>query len=102
MYSLTLNNKDEKSLNTFYNKLALFNEYKNILSDIIDLSDNNILIKSPAGGILIDVEIESTIARVRSDLKILTAIGKESLNALDIIGTVVRASFVILDFIDHN
>ena len=49
-----------------------------------------------------DVETEYTMARVGSDLKTLTAIGKEALNALGIAGTVIGASFVILDFIDHN
>ena len=55
-----------------------------------------------AGGMPTDVETESTMARVGSDLKTLTAIGKEALNALGIAGTVVGASFVILDFIDHT
>lgn len=100
--SLTLNNKGEKGLGTFYDELALYNEYKNILSDITDLSDNDILIKTPAGGILIDVETEYTIVRVGSNLKTLTAIGKEALNALGIIGIVIKASFIILDFIDYN
>ena len=49
-----------------------------------------------------DVETESTMARVGSDLKTLTAIGKEALKALDIADTVVETSFVILNLIDHN
>lgn len=54
-----------------------------------DLSDDDTLVKAPAGGMPTDVETESTMARVGSDLKTLTAIGKEALNALSIAGTVV-------------
>ena len=97
-----MNNKDEKNSNIFYDKLILYNEYKNILFDIIDLSDNNILIKISTGSILIDVETKSTITRVESDLKTLIAIGKETLSALDIADIIIKTSFVILDFIDYN
>ena len=97
-----MDNKGEKSSGIFYDELALYNEYKNISFDMIDLSDNDTLIKTSAGGRLIDVETKSTMARVGSDLKTLTAIGKEALSALGIAGIIVGASFVILDFIDHN
>ena len=99
--SLTLNNEGEKGPGTFYDELALYDEYKNILFDMTDLSDDDTLVKTPAGGMPTDVETESTMARVGSDLKSLTAIGKEALNALGIASTVVGASFVISDFIDH-
>ena len=48
-----------------------------------------------------DVETASTMARVGSNLKTLTAIGKEALNALGIASTVVEASLIILDFINY-
>ena len=100
--SLTLDNEGEKGPGTFYDELALYDEYKNIPSDMTDLSDDDTLVETPAGGMPTDVETESTMARVGSDLKTLTAIGKEALSALGIAGTIVGASFVILDFIDHN
>ena len=48
--SLTFNKEDEKGLGTFYDELALYNEYKNILFDMTDLSDDDTLVKTPAGG----------------------------------------------------
>ena len=100
--SLTLNNEGEKGPGTFYDELALYDKYKNIPSDMTDLSDDDTLVKTPAGVMPTDVETESTMARVGGDLKTLTAIGKEALNALGIAGTILGASFVIIDFIGHN
>ncbi len=98
---VALVDEGEKGPGTFYDELALYDEYNNIPSDMTDLSNDDTLVETPAGGIPTDVETESTMARVGNDLKTITAIGKEALN-VGIAGTIVGASFVILDFIDHN
>ena len=100
--SLTLSDEGGKGPGTFFDELALYDEYNNIPSDMTDLSDDDTLVETPPGGIPTDVETESTMVRVGNDLKTITAIGKEALNVLGIAGTMVGASFVILDFIDHN
>lgn len=95
-------NQGEKDAGTFNDELALNDKYSGTPSDMTDLTTEDSLVKPPDGGMPTDVKAATTMARVGSDLKILTAIGKEALGALGVAGTLVGAAFVILDFINHN
>ena len=67
-----------------------------------DLSDDDTLVETSGKGCANGRRNESRMPRVRKDLKTLTATEKEALNTLAIAGTIVGASFVILDVIDHD
>ena len=100
--TLKFENEGEKGPGTFYDELAANPKYENTPSEMTDLSDDDTLIKVPAGGMPTSTDTSVTMARVAGELNTLTAIGKEALNALGIAGAIVGAAFVILDFIDHN
>ena len=100
--SLALNSENKKNFNIFYNELALYNEYKNILFNIIDLSDDDNLVKISIENILINVETKLMMTRVENDLKIIIIINKEALNVFDVVDIIVETFFIILNFINHN
>lgn len=49
-----------------------------------------------------DSNPRSSVLKVNGELKSITTIGKDAFVALGVVGDLVGAAFVILDFVDHN